>query len=530
MDRFELEYVKTMVLPSYEIKNEDALLATINDIQDAFNFASVDVCEMLYNCPEILQYSHASIKRNLDENAKTFNLKSKELRYLFLKFPHLLLVESAVFKYKLTLLSTVFAVSKKEAINKIMIYPDLLYVGKIAITSSLKTLSSVLDEFGEGLRKIYSECPELLFYNEAHFKKLFSVMLYSFSFSMKEAQRIFKAVPTLMTKSDDELVDIFNFYYPKYFVKRDFKEMIPLCPEFLSLKPSEFETKIKEAKNIFSFSEKEACAFFRFCPNLLFYRSLSSKVDTLRRFSINIEYLKIHPSVFTAPIITIPLKFLLARILGLESEFEEICKMDTKTFISRFLFMQGMRKYTHKDLLLSEEDFEAEHHISTKALCASYVVSSKNLKNICEYYISLKERLPKWTDIDFPDISEVENYLKERLDIPHVQINYNSLREKYNLTYREYDLIKNLLSLHLGFGESLFIVTKCPYLAHSGYDSLVRSIDIFRKYGYHLEQVIRLLFDRPSIFAHNCIDLDELIKSNIEYYNFDIEQVVSTVL
>lgn len=529
MDRFEFQYLKSMVLGEGCDKTFEQVSPVIDELQSRLNFGFADIEDIIFRCPSLCDYGYSAIKNNIDNLSKKFSLLSKQFRYLVLKYPFVLLLNRQVFDYKIDLLSTLFAISKNDVFDRILQNPELLFISKEKIINQVEMLSVELNDFGLGIRRMIRLYPDIIFVERKQIKDLLKVLLYDFSFSINEAQNIFKAVPNLLLKSEKELKEIYNYYYPKYFVKRDFKEMVPLCPEFLMISKEDFEEKLSIITNAFSFSEKEACEFIRGCPNLMFYKNLQSKFDGFKKFNINMEFIKIHPSICMSPEISIPLKFILARMLCLDSDFEKICSLNTKTFVSRFLYMQDKKIYNHQDLLLSEDDFLKKYSISSKMLRLCYPISSVNIENICKYYLELKERLPKWSDVAFPKVSDIEDYLKEKIKTNQELPCYCMIKERYNFSKHEYDLVYNLLSFHLDYDECMYLINKCPALARNGNINVRNQIDMLRKYGVSLEDIIRLAFNKPALFTFFIGDFDILVKETVDYYKCDMLEAITKV-
>lgn len=528
MDRFEFEFLKTTILKKPEM-NFEKVSILCDQLQKRFGFGIFDVFEMYYKCPALCDYSASAIEDNLKEFEKCFAVSSRQMKYFVLKFPFILVLNHKLLEYKINLLSTVFAVSKIEVLDKIMLCPDLLFISKAEIVNQTKMLSDVFDEFGEGIRRLLRVCPELLFVSKDHIKSLERIMFYDFSFSNKESNIIFKTCPELVFNSPEQLKDLFMFYYSKYFVKRDLKEMIPRCPQFLFLSPSAFKEKLEMIQNALDSNEKEALLFIRRCPNILFFDNPKTKLHGFKKFAINMEFLKFHPDVCICQEFSIPLKFVLARILGLESDFEELCKINTKTLVSRFLFMQSKHVYTHQDLLLSDEEFFKKYNVSSDVLKICYIVTDDDLQKICKYYVDLKDTLPKWTDIVFPDVKDVERFLKEKLRENFSCPSYDVLREKYQLTKKQYTLLSSFLSLYLDRDECMFLINKCKSLTKCSSKNVLNTVNFLRKQGFAFEHIVQLLIEKPTLFTYFIGDLENVFENVSKFYGCSAKEAVEYI-
>lgn len=518
MDKFEFEYIKTMILRDNGYYSYEEVSMTADVLESNFGFNTSELEGILFECPNILKVGATALRANLEKLAETYNLKSKEFRYLVLCKPFVLLLSYEALKYKFDLLSTVFALKKQDVIKRVTLYPELLFLSKKQIVNQVITYSFLLDEFGHGVRRIFSLCPMLLLTDKQQVNTLMKVLISGFTFSARECIKIFKAVPDLMLTSADSLKNLLDFYYPRYFVKRDLKEMIPSCPELLTLSPKTFNIQLQTVMNVLSLSEKDALVFIRNCPHLLFYPNVKNKLEGFKKFNINLEFVKIHPNILMSPEISIPLKFVLSRMLGLDSGFEEVCRLSTRTFIARFLFMQESGNFNHQDLLLSDEEFKLKYGISSQALKVNYKTSIFELKSILEYYLSLKGKLPMWSDIVFPEVVEVSNYLKEKNSMNVSRGNFDALHTEYLLTKSEYELTNALASLHLECDECLYLIKRCKYLCQNGNYSLLKCIDILKKQGIMLEDIIKLLLLRPSLFTYHVTDFDIVLNEAIDFY------------
>lgn len=518
MDRFEFEYLKSMILKKSDVSYENVSLL-FDLLQSKFGFGDFDVFEIFHKCPQLLNVQVSLVEKNIEKLESIFRINSVHMRYFFLKFPFMLLVNCELLKFKIDLFSTVFACSKNEVISKFIVCPDLLFMGKGEIKKQIIFLSENLDEFGEGLRRILRDYPQVLFLKKENLKDIEKNLLQDFTFSKDQVNVIFKTCPEIMFFSREKLKEIHDFYYPKYFVKRDIKEIFSSCPQLFLLSKGEFERKTETIKNLLIATDKELLNFIRSCPDALLFENPKTKFDGFKRFNINFEFLKYHPKIFMSQEFSIPLKFIFARIFGLESEFERICEMDTKTFISRFLFMQSQKLYSHQDLLLSEQEFFEKYRVSSDVLKICYIVSDENLKQICAYYVNLKGQLPNWTDIVFPNTKDVVRFVKEKLKTNHQILPYEILKEKQNFTKKQYKLLSVFYSLYLDNDECLFLLKKCKSLACSNPSNVIGIFHFLRKQGLTFENVVKLLFKKPTMFTHFVGDFESVFNQTMKFYH-----------
>lgn len=497
------------------------------ELKENLALSYLDISVICCKFPDILSYDVYQIIANLKRLSELFDVKTAEFRYLVKKNPYILCVDAECFLYKLNLIKTIFGCSLKDCLKLIYSYPSLLFINKENIIEKTKLLSELFDDYGLALRKNLRMCPALLYISKESVEELRKILIYDFSFSQVEISLILRSCPSLALFSKQKLQDLYNFYYPNYFIKRDFKEMITKCPEFFLISQKEFIYKLEEIKKQFSLSDKEACHLIRTDPNILFYSSLDEKMKGFKKLFINKEYIKRNLNLLVKPEISIPLKFIICRILGLDSEFNQVCETDSNLFISRFIFMQQHGNFNHQDLLMSESDFEEKYHISSRILLINYRIDIKTLDNISQYYVSLSDSLPNWRDIIFPEYEELIQYYNSFVGYPTFNDDsYLVLREKYCLTYKQY-LVRNVLkSLYLQDCEIKFLQNKNKNLINSDKNNIIKVVELLKKYGLNLEKILVLLLEHPSIFSHSIRDFDAIIKQIIERENCLISQAV----
>ena len=246
----------------------------------------------------------------------------------------------------------------------------------------------------------------------------------------------------------------------------------------------------------------------------------SNSIYGFKKLFISQEYLKRNPSLLLAPEISIPLKYVICRILGIESYFVDVCEMNTNLFLARFLYMQRYEQFEHKDLLLSEAEFENKYNVSSRILTLNYKIDYQTVENISIYYVSLSEKMPNWHDIVFPNFEQILKYVNSQaLENNNLKYDYCKYRELYNISKSKYELFINLKALHLDENECLFMLNKHPNLVTSDKDNLLKIVEILKKYGLNLEQIVVLLFNSPSIFANSIRDFASIVEEIMEREN-----------
>lgn len=466
--------------------------------------------------PEIFSVDSVVLSNNLDGLGEIYNIQGSEFKNLVLKQPQILLLNHSKFDYQVRLISVAFALSKKDAMRLMFIYPELISITKEQIIKQIEYLSGALNEYGLGVRKCLRQEPRLIFITGDQVESAKKVLMHKFTLSEAEVQEAAKRVPTLLFFSEQELKQKFDFYYPRYFIKRDFKEIVSVCPEFLTMKESVFIKKLSEVCQTFELDEKKGCELIRRFPHVLFFPSIKNKILGFSKISIGRTFVKTYPEICFSPEIGLPIKFIITRILGLDGRFSEIVKAETRLLISRFLFMQSYEIFEHEDLLLSEDEFFKKYKISSKVLKISYKFDQNELKNLCNYYLSKKDELPHFKNIVFPNFDSLINYVSNNLSENYVDT-YAVCREEMNLTRGEYKVQNYLSSLGLQENEIGLILTKCPALIHYFEQDSKKIIDVFLKNGYDFEPIITKLFSRPDLFVYSQKDFEEINAETLKF-------------
>jgi len=211
--------------------------------------------------------------------------------------------------------------------------------------------------------------------------------------------------------------------------------------------------------------------------------------------------------------VSLPLKFIITRIVNLEEEFNEICEMDSNLFISRFLFMQSNSLYEFKDLILKENDFYSKYNISTQVLKNNYTINYLILKNICSHYVNIKEKIKNWSDVIFPNFEDILEFIHSGYAHRYNKIKlFEYQKETSMLTKREIKIYKLLSSLQLSTSEILFIIDKNNIFEKYINTDIKKIIDELRKIGYTQEEIAKLMMFKSYLFNYNIIEFFSLIE------------------
>ncbi len=528
MNEFEFNLLKSLPIDD-EILNIDfdQIKVIYDTLQEKFQFSSVDLLYITFCCPQILTCNKKEFVKNLTALASLNNLRAKEIKYFVIKYPFVLLLNGSRLLYKIDLVSKLMALSKKEAIKVLYTFPDLMFISKVQVKNQICMLSENLDEFGLGLRKVFAQNSQAMYLTKEQLSDLKDILMKKFTLSSTEANNVLKADPSLLSLSQDDLNKKYNFYYPRYFVKRDLKEIIPKHPEFLSLKEEEFICKLLDVEKSLSLTENQALQFIRLNPEVLFISDFSQKISGLKKFNINTEFIKRTPQLCSVLEMTLPIKFVLARILNLENYFADICKMNTRLFLSRFLFMQISEKFDHADLLISDDEFFEKYNISHRMLMLNYKINKDVINNICKYYASQKDSMLGWTDVVFPSEMQVQDFLLDRECTTEQYFPpYFELREKHNISKSEYNFYKALTRFHLSIPEIKLVLKKCPSLAKCGVNNILSIFELMRKNGVSFEGMLITLLQKPSLFTHAICDFDQLVCEIVDYYDCNFKDAL----
>lgn len=513
-----LRYVLKDRVDELDIINSNFLVYELINI---FDFDINDIGYIFHKFPELLSINSLSMINNLKRLESKLNLKCSAIKYLVLKMPIVLVMNEEIFYYKLNLISKTFGCSIVDAIKLIYQNQDLFYLNKEFILTKVKFLCKELNDYGLKVRQLLRNEPRCLYVDEQEIINVKKCLMQNFTLSEEEAVKVIFSTPSILL-SYQELVKKYNFYYPRYFIKRDLKEILSYCPEFLSLNEKVVEKSIVNIINYYSVKEKDVLNYIRIEPNILFYNSPINRFNIYNKYSINFNYIFSSPRIVMLPEITIPIKFVLSRILSLEDEFSNFAFIDTNLLLSRFLFMQSFGYYTHKDLLLNESKFYEKYNMSSKVLLASYKLTYDAINKICLYYFNLKDKIKYWADIHFPKYEDILEYVYTAFDSHNNTIDSHQLKNKnLNLTKRQFEIYVALKSMQLTDEESLMIINKVKNLNKFSQMNFVKISKFLKKYGFSQEKIIKKLIHNPSCFNYSIVELNDLVSEICEIEKCD---------
>ena len=518
MNEFEFNLIKNF--PGFD-DNSEYNFEEVNGICEVlrkyFNFSSFDVMHIIFKCPTILKCSKDDLVQNIQSFSYIFNLKSSLIKYFVLRYPFVLTIRNELINYKIKLVATLLSVSLKDAIKVIYLYPDVMFLSKTKMKQKIKMFATNLDEFGFGLRKIFKANPNALFVEDNKICEIKEIFMKGFTLSSTEACRVIKTSPEILSLSREELLKKLNMLYPRYFVKRDIKEILPYFPAILNFSEKEFYQRIFDIQKLFDFDTKGVSTFIIQNPEVLFIDNINKKVEGLKKFNINIEYLKLNPYLLSCLEITLPIKFILTRILSIDNLFIDVCKMNTRLFLARFLFMQTNGHYNHNDLVISEDEFYQKYNISSKMLILNYKIERENIENICNYYVSLKKTLTGWTDVIFPSDKQFQEFIVEKDNTCEENMpTFAELRNNNLIGKRDYEVYKIFNKKHINFGEYKMILKKCPSLKDIDTNNFLKIFEIIRKNGLSYEDCIKAIFKYPHLFTYSVKDFDYILQQKDE--------------
>ena len=483
-------------------KNREILLF----VKDFFKITIQDLAQILNKSPTLLGADKQKVKRNLEELSKNLDVRSREFYLLLIKTPAIILMPAKRFVYQLRLLMETFGVSAVRAMHYLFVYPTLLSITKDEILNKIAYYAKKLNEYGINCRKFFRREPMLFYSSQSNLEKIKNLFMRKYTLTEEEVQKVIKAVPAVVTCDYNKIAGNFEQLYPEYFIKRDIKEMLAECPEFVSVETEVCFKKLKEIQDLFGVDKKKACEIIRKNPNLIFYESVDSKVSQITGLGISKEYIAMFPAICNVPQIALALKFVITRVLRLDSEFSEVCVMDTNLFVARFVFMQTNKIFNHKDLILEQSKFEMKYHISREEL-NSYKLTEQSLKNLCNYYLSLKGKLVGWKDIPFPNFDHILKYLYSYTIVPREEVCQSQIRLKV--------IGSKMKELGICQQETEMVVKKCPALLFFINDCF-GVINILKKYMFTNEEIVKLLFNKPSLFCMVARDFEVLLGQIVE--------------
>jgi len=498
------------------------------ELQANFGYDLLDVYEIINKCPSLLN-NISCVLKNISQLSVAFQLKNVEMKNLFRKMPFLLLINTSVLRYKINLISTTYGCSAIDSIRLLSQVPELIEITKSYVISQNKFFSELFNEYGLKFRMVLRKEPKFLFVTKEEIISAKRVLMNNYTLTEQESQEVLLSNPELCF-GENVLEHKFNFYYPKYFIKRDLKELLSSCPKFLRVSEKTFKRKIEEIRNIYGVEMKKACEMIRLEPNIVFFENISAKVSSLLKFNISNKYILSYPKICLKPEITLPLKYILARLLKLEDKFCAICEIDSNLFISRFLFMQKYNFNNYQDILDDENDFYTKYNITSRILKLSYTLDYSSLKNICEFYYKSDGHIKNWGNIIFPSFDKILKFFYGTVDNNEVCKSYGSLKETFMFTKREYKLYKILKSLQLSDSETFYVLNENISLEKYLSQDVKKIILELKKYGYSHEQIYKFLIQKQHLFGYTIKEFLMLIDEISENEKCRINEVIENYL
>ncbi len=512
------EYMKDVVEEKYLASSGIVFL----ELKNKFDFSDADLFKICYTCPSVLTKNRLVFFNNLNTLSQYFNLKDIEMKYLILKLPFILIMNESFLRKQTELISNVFGCSFKDVLKLFYQNPELLFLSKSFIKAQVEMLATELNEYGLKIRTLLRQEPNIIFYDKAEIEDVKKYLMKAFTLSEEESLLVIKTNPHVVYFGVEWLSKKFDFYYQHYFIKRDLKEILIKCPEFIMLDTNEVFGKIEQLMRVFNVEKKKICDFIRLEPSVLFFDFPVNRIRNFLKYNINLSYVLSAPSLCVTPEISIPLKFIITRMLALEDRFNEVCEMDFNLFISRFLFMQSYGFYDHKDLLETEEFFKEKYHISSRLLLISYKLDYEALSNLCLSYVNMKDEIKHWSDLFFPTYEDILKYSHSGFDKnKKIHTGYIVSRDDLLFTKRMFDVYYALSDLQLNNEEILMIMKKnFSFNKFNGTDVKKLMVEIC-KYGFTQEQIIKLLINRPQLFNCGLRDFEMLLKEICEHEECD---------
>lgn len=486
--------------------------------KELFGFDFFETVQIINKSPALLQVNKFIVEKNIVALGKAYNIKSFEFKSFVLKNPKILIYNAADVSRKLEILKTVFNCTFLDLLKKLYVYPELMNVSKSDIENKIKMLCKEFDSYGLIVRKLFGEEPRLLFVTKKRIDDIKKFFMKFFGLNELEVVTVLKVVPSILFEEVEELSQKFGVYYPAMFIKRDIKEILACCPEFVTLKPKDVEQKIVDVSKFFEINFKKACEFVRRFPNILFFDNVSKKLQDFVNLGISKKYLLIYPTCLNCVQVAMPVKFLIARILGLENEFVDLIKEPLFQILSRFTFLQQNKIYEHKDLLLQSDEFKQKYK-SLGYSIAGYQLDYNVLYNICNFYIGLKDKLVGWKDIQFPALKEVVSFVNNKVFVDAFKIQKTTDFEKNKIL---------LNSIKLTDEEISFVINKCSKsLCSKDFSQIIFQL---LKFDYSLEEIINLLFNKPYIFSFSIGDFVLVVDEIMENQKVNPKQAIENLL
>jgi len=498
------------------------------ELQNRFGYNYNDIEYIVNSFPSILKCKVLDLLTNLKSITGKYNLKNSEIKYLILKKPSILLMPSQLLKYQIKLVSKILGISVKDSLKIMYVYPELLSMTKKQVIAQIKMISTQLNQYGLTVRRMFKIEPRLIFVPKEQIENVKKFLMHKFTLSENECYRILSRCPTLIVMSKQDYEARFDAYYKHYFIKRDFKEMFTNFPEVLLIEPSILIQRIKNIENVFNVNTKKACEFVRKNPDVLFYDSIQDKFNQLKDLHLNNEYIFNHPSLFSVVNFSLPLKFMFARILNKEDQFEKIYMQDITLFLSKFIYLQTNHCSAYSDLLLDIKEFCQKYGVTERMLTIQNKPTKLMVKKFFTYYQSLNGKKANWTPIKKQDYDFLVNYINGKgIIYGDVVEQKQTLSNIENLIEETKDYLKNLCFSQC---EINFLYNKNPNLFIYNETNIKNMVIYLNKNGYSIDKINQLLISIPSLFTYNIKDFVLLVEQIMEEEECEFNQAIEILL
>ncbi|MBQ3158379.1 MAG: hypothetical protein IJB98_01655 [Clostridia bacterium] len=516
-----IKYLDTNITFNANEQTYTAVQYFFNEFNTMFGFDNFEVVQIINKEPMILKLDCSGIIKNLKSLGGVYNIKSLEFKNLVMKCPSLLLLGADELSRKIELVKTVFGCEFLAALKIIYLEPRLLGLTKEFVEAQIYMLSKELDLYGLEIRKLFSVEHRMIYVTQNRILELKRYFMHSFGLDDLEVARVIKSVPEILFDNQEDIEKRFDDYYPNLFIKRDIKEILVNCPEFIKIDSKMVCEKISKIQEFFGVEKKKACEFVRRFPDILFYSDIDLAINKVLKLGINKNYLFAYPNCIGVQSIALKVKFIIARILDTEKEFNNLINLPLSELVSRFMFMQQKEIFEHQDLVLSCKDFLSKYEQKGYKQNNVDLFDNNAILKMCKFYKSLDGKIDSWQDIPFPRLNDVLYFIKSELN--------EEIVENIEFDFDSRGLEKNLKEiLKLSDQEVDFILNKNK--------ELLKSKDIYKiifklvRDGLSFEEVSSLLFKKPSLFLYSYFDFIMLVEEILEEKNLNLKQIVECVL
>ncbi len=494
MELNECKDILTRLFDGKYSRRDVLLCPNLTSIKNLLGFEYEDVCLIVKNRPDILFLEDEDFSSNAKEYAKNFNVFSREFKNLVLKFPAILTMRCCIFQYKITQIAKIFDISTIDSMKLMYFYPAFLTLKKDYVKKQIEMLGSFFNEDSLYLRKILRVEPRLIFASQKSIQKI-KDFLKNLGLNESEVCVILREVPSLVFLRESELSFSVQKLYPAHFNKRELNEVLLKCP-YLLLFEDEFELSLDAIEKTF---DGESAKIIRKAPQIFynfedFYRLASD-------LSVSKNYIASYPEIFNEPYISLKIKLILSRVMGLDRDFEKVLAIPVNLLSSRFLFMQYYGIFEYQNVLLDEGTFESKYAINSQNLLRDFTFDVKTLSRTIEFFASKNEC--NMADID---LSQILSYLDTK---PKVESTYtsNSLR---------CGIFDKLISLNFSRAEAFYIISVCPSIVDYDEGNVTKVYEEFLRLGLTNEEFLKLIISHPSLLCASFSDIQNIFSSKFE--------------